>query len=236
MIRIAVVEDDPTVRKQLADDITRFFTGREQTCSLTLFSDGDEILDGYTARYDAILLDIQMRRIDGLETAKAIRRMDENVILVFVTNLSEYAIRGYGVRALDFLLTPVNYYMLEQLLERIELELMRRAHQYITLSCEDGMIREDLRDVVFIESDKHNLEIHTVSQNRRIRDTISHFEKLLPQSGFFRCNNGCIVNLAFIERVSRAELTVGGTTLPISRGRYKDFMDALSAYWGGQPV
>ena len=91
-----------------------------------MFSDGDEILDDFRADYDLILL-------DGLETAEKIRELDRNVYLVFVTNLANYAIRGYSVQAFDFVLKPVNYMMLKQLLQRID-KLVSSRQQAFCLS------------------------------------------------------------------------------------------------------
>ena len=117
MLRIAIVEDEASVRETLKSYIERFSEETGEHHVISEFQDGDEILDGYSAEYDLILLDIQMKRIDGYETAKKIRALDEDVILVFVTNMADYAIKGYGVRAMDFILKPVEYVMLRQVLK-----------------------------------------------------------------------------------------------------------------------
>lgn len=232
MMRIAIVEDNAAVRHQLREYIMRYFSD-DTGYSIAEFEDGDGILFQYSSEYDLILLDIQMKNINGLETARAIRRLDDRVILVFVTNLAEYAIKGYGVKAMDFILKPVNYYMLEQLLSRAEAELRRQERRFVMVSSDDGIVRLDMADILYVENEKHNLNIHTPRKVWRIRDTMTHFEQLLSEGSFFRCNNGCIVNLAHVKRVSRSELTIGETTLPISRGRYRDFMEALSGDLGG---
>ena len=75
----------------------------------SVFSDGDEILEGYAANYDIILLDIQMRRMDGMRAAERIRELDTDVILIFVTQMVNFAVRGYAVNAMDFLVKPISY-------------------------------------------------------------------------------------------------------------------------------
>lgn len=107
-MHIAVVEDQPEVRTCLAEYIERYFTENGTPYRITMFSDGDEILEDYQADYDLILMDIQMARMDGMRAAEKIRQLDEDVYLVFVTNLRNYAIKGYSVQAMDFLLKPVN--------------------------------------------------------------------------------------------------------------------------------
>ena len=119
-MRLAIVEDDDKVRQQLQTYVLQYFQGRENDVDIHLFADGDEILEDYAADYDLIFLDIQMKRLDGLATAERIRERDEDVYLVFITNLANYAIRGYAVHALDFILKPVNFLMLRQVLMSVE--------------------------------------------------------------------------------------------------------------------
>ena len=76
---------------------------------LTTFEDGEEIVTDYRAAYDIILLDVQMRHMDGMAAAEAIRKADKDVILIFITNMAQFAIRGYAVDALDYVLKPVPY-------------------------------------------------------------------------------------------------------------------------------
>ena len=90
--------------QQLQTYVLQYFQGRENDVDIRLFADGDEILEDYAADYDLIFLDIQMKRLDGLATAERIRERDEDVYLVFITNLANYAIHGYAVHALDFIL------------------------------------------------------------------------------------------------------------------------------------
>ena len=102
MIRIAIVEDDKAVQTQLAEYIRRYERQFGRMFELSLFDDGDEIVSDYKAVYDIILLDVQMRRMDGMATAERIRQMDKDVLLIFITNMAQFAIRGYAVDALDY--------------------------------------------------------------------------------------------------------------------------------------
>ena len=119
-MRIAIVEDDLQERERIAALTGKYFDERGKAYHIQAFSDGDELLEDYRTGWDLILLDIRMARLDGMTTAEMIRQMDRDVLLVFVTNMAHYAIKGYGVRALDFLLKPVNARMLEQVLAQAE--------------------------------------------------------------------------------------------------------------------
>jgi len=235
-MRIAIVEDDEAMQRQLSGYLSDFYRERGGSCQITTFADGDEILENYKAAYDLIFLDIHMQRVDGMKTAEKIRQLDENVFLVFVTNLANYAIRGYSVGALDFLLKPVNYLMLKQLLIRVDKLMAARDKRFITLPTEKGMARLDVGQVYYVETEGHNLNIYTSQGIYRQRESMKNMESTLSGYHFARCNNCYLVNLAQVQRVEKSMVVVGDHELAISRPRYKQFMDALTRYLGGGKV
>lgn len=232
-MRIAIVEDDLNEQQRLAALTKQYFDAQGSPCQITLFSDGDELLESYRANWDLILLDIQMKRLNGMEAAEMIRRQDKDVFLVFVTNMAHYAIKGYGVRALDFLLKPVNYRMLEQVLRQVEHLLAERTKKSIALPTHKGMVRLDVSDIYYAEVENHILSVVTAQGTFRLRGTISGIEETLAPYDFFRCNNCYLVNLAHVTRVEPGVAAVGGHELAVSRPRQKKFMEALTRYIGG---
>ena len=231
-MHIAIVEDDENVRQQLSAYIDKFYEEDARKYRLSVFSDGDEILEDYKADYDLILLDIQMKHLDGVETAEKIRSLDRDVYLVFVTNLANYAIKGYAVQAFDFILKPVNYMMLKQLLQRIDKLVSTRQQRYVTLPTDLGLTRIDVNHITYVETEAHFLIIKTDEGEYRMRDTMKNMETVLGKYGFFRCNNCYLVNLKHVERVDGSSILVNGEELAISRPRYKAFMETLTRYWG----
>ena len=231
-MHIAIVEDDAGVRQQLTAYIGQFYGGDAGRYRLSVFSDGDEILDGYRADYDLILLDIQMKLIDGLQTAEGIRKLDKDVLIVFVTNLANYAIKGYSVQAFDFVLKPVNYMMLRELLQRVEKTAAMRQQRYITLPTDQGLSRIEVNRIRCVETDGHFLVIRTDDGDYRMRETMKNLEKEMDKYGFFRCNSCYLVNLRHVDRVDGSTVYVHGNELTISRSRYKPFMETLTRYWG----
>ena len=232
-MHIGVVEDEEAVRKQLTTYIDRYFEGDPQRYRISTFEDGDEILDNYSASYDLILLDIQLPRLNGMETAQRIRKLDENVYLIFVTNMANYAIKGYSVNALDFVLKPVNYLMLKALLSKVEKKLKDRASTYITLPTEKGMARVNVREITFVETRNHLSVVHTDHGDFTLRESMKNIEEMLKDQPVFRCNNCYLVNLSRVEGVESNEAIVAESHLTISRPRYKAFMEALTRYIGG---
>ena len=126
MAKIAVVEDNTAVREELCGFIAKY--AQESGCKLdvTPFADGSQIVEPYRPGFDIIFLDIEMPRLGGMPTAERIRQLDPEVVLIFVTNMAQYAIRGYEVDALDFVLKPVSYYQFSTKLERALQRIQRR--------------------------------------------------------------------------------------------------------------
>lgn len=235
-MRIAIVEDQAQERERLASFVRRYFEEQGRNCQLTLFEDGDDMLETERPEWDLIFLDIQLQRLDGMKTAEMIRQRDKDVLIVFVTSMAHYAIKGYGVRALDFLLKPINYRMLEQVLMQAERLLRERQTKTITLPLQKGMVRLDVADIYYVEVESHILSVVTRNETLHLRGTISNIEEMLREDGFFRCNNCYLVNLAHVSRVERGTAVVGGHTLSISRPRQKKFMEALTRYIGGSEM
>ena len=235
-MRIAIVEDDANVQQQLTTYIGKFYEEDPTRFKLSVFSDGDEVLEDFRADYDLILLDIQMKHLNGLETAEKIRQLDRDVYLVFVTNLANYAIKGYSVQAFDFILKPINYMMLKQLLQHVDKLVSARQQRYVTLPTDLGLTRINVNHIYYVETEAHFLIIKTDQGEYRMRDTMKNMEAALEKYGFFRCNNCYMVNLKHVDRVDGSTLYVNGEKLAISRPRYKAFMETLTKYWGGNQI
>ncbi|MBR1813100.1 MAG: response regulator transcription factor [Lachnospiraceae bacterium] len=127
MIRIAVVEDEKEYSDQLFSYLERFRKETHQAVSAELFCDGMSFLDEYKGDFDIVFMDIAMPHMNGLEAAKKLRQVDGIVCLIFITTLAQYAIRGYEVDALDFLVKPVTYELFRLKLEKALFYLKGKA-------------------------------------------------------------------------------------------------------------
>ena len=108
MLRIAIVEDDRNYIQQLQRYLQRYSQESEQAMDISVFTDGDEITEGYRPVYDIILMDVEMSFMNGMTAAQEIRKLDPEVVIIFITNMVQYAIQGYSVGALDYVLKPVS--------------------------------------------------------------------------------------------------------------------------------
>lgn len=118
MIKIAIVEDEQLYAKQLHEYLRKYEKENGEAIEVTIYSDGDQIVEKYQSQYDIILMDIEMKFMDGMSAAEEIRKIDTEVVIIFITNMTQYAIRGYAVDALDYVLKPVSYFALSQRLNR----------------------------------------------------------------------------------------------------------------------
>lgn len=232
-MRIAIVEDERKVQKQLVGYIHQYEKEKEEKFEIAVFSDGDEITHEYQSIYDIIFLDIQMERMDGMKAAEEIRKFDKDVIIVFITNMANYAIKGYSVDAMDFLLKPISFFALSQQLQNAMERVKLNKKKYLLLPVENGVERLDASKIMYIESINRRLIVHSEQNNYIIYNTLKKLENELKGQYFFRCNNCYLVNLSYVEGVKNNMVIVKGQQLQISRPRKKAFMSALADYVGG---
>lgn len=235
MIHIAIVEDDPRYQKQLSDFIAQYQADHGEQFKISLYANGMEIVEHYALNYDIILLDIQMELMDGMETAQRIREIDKDVVLIFITNLPQFALQGYEVEALSYLLKPINSFAFAQELHRAVVRVKEtRSEAYLHIMQKNGLLRLTASHITYVESQGNDVIYHTLEGDYTARDSLKGVEEKLPANAFYRCNNCYLVNLAQVERVNKNEVVVAGAQLQISRLRKKGFMEALAAYVGGK--
>lgn len=232
MIRIAIVEDDDIYKEQLIEFLNRFKHDTGESIEVTTYSDGDEIVQNYTSSFDIILMDIQMNFMDGMSAAEEIRKMDSKVVIIFITSTAQYAIKGYEVDALDYILKPISYFAFSQRLKRAIDRMKKREDQYITINVKGGLQRIKVRDIYYIESQGHNLIFYTKWGELISTGTMKEIDELLSKLYFFRGNRGYLINLEHVDGMKDGCAMVRGEMLLISRSRKNAFMEALTSYWG----
>jgi len=232
MIRIAIVEDELMYAKQLESFLRQYEEKEQETFEINMYSDGDEIVEDYKAQFDIILLDIQMQFMDGMTTAEAIRKVDTKVIIIFITNLRQYAIRGYEVDALDYVVKPISYFAFSQRLSRAIKRLKKRTQHTIVIKIRRGVARIDAADIYYVESQNHTLIYHVAGNNIESSGTMKDAENMLSEFNFCRGNKGYLINLAHVDSVQDSFAVVRGEKLLLSRPRRNAFMEALTNYWG----
>ena len=205
MIKIAIVEDEAMYAKQLEEFLHQYEKENGEAFDITIYSDGDQIVNKYQSQYDIILMDVEMKFMDGMSAAEEIRKVDTEVVIIFITNMAQYAIRGYAVDALDYVLKPVSYFAFSQRLSRAIGRMKKRETKMI---------------------------LHTILGDYETTGTMKEMEDKLADLNYCRGNKGYLINLAHVDGITDGCAMVKGERLVLSRARKKEFMEELTKYWG----
>lgn len=230
MVRIALVEDDAGYRQELTAFLNRFSQEYGENFAISTFSDGAEIADGYRAGFDIILMDIAMPYMNGMRAAEAIRKVDDDVVIIFLTNSPQYAMKGYSVDALDYVLKPVSYFAFSQRIQRALDRRKKRERKFISVLFRGGMRKIEVSQIAYVEVLDHDLTYHTQTETLSAKGTLSEAEALLGSDLFFRCNKCYLVNLEYVDGVEDNDILIGKERIQVSRARKKALLDALNNY------
>lgn len=233
MLRIAVVEDDSDMNELIQSYIRQYRQERQLQINIAVFHNGSEIAERYDPVYDVILLDIEMPEMDGMEAARRIREQDPDVVLMFITNIAQYAVEGYSVGALDFVLKPLDYYGFSLRLTRAIDRAKRRAGERILLAMPDRSVLLDVREIYYVDIQSRVLCYHTERGDFTLRGTMKAAEEQLAAQHFAKCSYWYLVNLRHVTEVRKDTVVVAGTRLEISRRNRSAFLTALTNYVGG---
>lgn len=234
MLKIAVVEDQPETRECLCRYIHQYTAEQGIAAEILPFADGAEIAEGYTPGFDILFMDVEMPQLGGLGAAEKIRAVDPDVVLVFVTNMAQYAIRGYEVDALDYVLKPVDYYPFCTKLSRAIQRVQRKKGGQVALQLAGGgMQLLDTGEIYYLETRSRMLYYHTAKGEFAVRGSLQGAEKQLTVYHFVRCNQCYLVNLQYVKGVENDFALVGEDRLEISRRQRAAFLTAVASYIGG---
>lgn len=234
MLKIAIVEDEKQYQASLVEYLSKFEKIHKEQFIVRTFYDGIDILDDYQADYDVIFLDIHMKHQDGMTTARKIREKDENVIIIFITALAQYAIEGYKVHAMDFILKPVVYEQFEVTMEKI-LQTCRKYQREKQIIVSEGSGKRKLSsdEIFYIEVIGHEMFFYTGSGVfHRKGITLKEMAAELEEFHFVKSGQSQLVNLRYVEKISGDVVSVPGAEIYLSRSRKKDFLEAFAEYVG----
>ncbi len=232
-MKIAVLDDNKNITDLLTGYIEKF--GQENRISMqaVVYHHPNTFLSNYTHDYDLVLMDIEMPGLNGIDTAKELRRMDKRVVLIFITNMAQYAINGYEVEAVDFVVKPVAYADFSLKLNKAMRYIKQNNNKKIVLNTQEGIVNVLISDVFYVEVIRHYLVYHTVNGDYTVRGVMKETEKELADYHFARINQGYLANLKYVESIYGNVTKVAGKELSISRNKKSDFMLQFTRYVGG---
>ena len=188
-----------------------------------------DFISDYHPVWDLILLDIEMPLMNGIETARKIRQLDSDVLIIFVTCMAQYAIEGYSVRALDYVLKPVHYYSFASKMDQVMEILSTRQKKKLIIHARNEHIRLAPEQLLYVEVQNHTLCYHT--QQKLLYSTgnqsLTRLAEELANCGFARCHQAFLVNLQYVVRYDKNNVWLPNDMIPMSRSYYQSFTQAL---------
>lgn len=233
-MRVAIVDDVPSDAKRLEAYLRRYQEETGTEFQPEVYPSAERFLAEYAGRVELIIMDIDMPGINGVEAAQRLRAQGDEVALMFVTNMPQYALQGYSVDAIDYVLKPVAYTDFAMKLRKAERYIRRMQTVSLLLQTTEGRsVAVDSSEVFYVESSLHYCIYHTAQGDFRVRSSMTQAEAGLPASQFARCNTCYLVNLQKVREIGRDDVLVGTARLKISRGKRLEFLQRFTKYVGG---
>ncbi len=234
MLRVAIVEDEKEQSDALVKSLKTFGEETGNEFHPTLFNNAITFLEDYKAVYDIVFLDIKMPYMDGFEASKKLRELDKNVPLIFVTSLSQYAVKGYDVGAVGYILKPIDYYSLKLSLVRCLEKINVSKDEEFIFTVKGRVIKIKYKDIVYFEIIAHSLIIHTVGgETYTLYKALSEIEKELSNRKEFVRSNSCyIINLQHVTKIKGYTTYINGEELSVSHPRKRTLLQAFDEFVG----
>ncbi len=233
-MEVAIVDDVKEELELVQKYLMDFSRDYSENFQITAYETGEQFLEDFKEQFDLIIMDIDMPGINGIDTAREIRKNDEHVVLMFVTAMPQYALTGYEVDAIDYVIKPVAYPDFALKLKKaLRFVVMNKADEPLILQTNEGIVSLRISDIYYVESALHYCIYHTKDKEYRVRENISHAEKTLSPFSFARCNSGYLVALKKVRAIVKDDVHVGEFVLKISRGKKASFTEQFTRVLGG---
>lgn len=225
--RIAICDDEQNQIEYIASIVASWSAHEGHGCEIRTFASAEAFLFEYEEdkAYDILLLDVEMKNMNGIELAKRIRKDNNRAEIIFITSHFEFVGEGYEVDALHYLIKPISVEKLTQVLTKAA-EKLSVEPPSVVISCEGETVKLYESDILYVESFLHYIVIHTKDNEYKIKENISVFENKVSDV-FYRIHRSYLVSLKYITRISRTSVNIGNTELPLSRGKYDNINRAF---------
>lgn len=232
MIEIGICDDELSYREEIHYILKKIFKSYPINYNIYEFSSGEELLNNYPKELDILIMDIHMKNLNGMDTARRIRQFDSSLEIIFITSYSEFMQEGYEVKAYRYILKPINEKKISKNIIPCINQSMKNKHNYLTIKVKNHIDRIKIDSIIYIETDKPNILIYTHDNVYSTRMSISKMDKKLSEFGFFRCHNSYIVNLKLIQTMNGISVSLEGMDIPVSKYRIKELKLAITNILG----
>ena len=233
MIKTAIVEDEEPAFQTLKEYLEKFGKENNVEFSITHYSEGLSFLEECEG-YDLVFMDIELPNLNGMDIATKLREKDARVALIFVTNMVQYAIRGYSVDAIDYVLKPIQYNRFYSLMMKVSRVISANQERELVLKTTAGVKKIPLSTLLYVQITDHLLIYKTETEELEAWGSLANAEKELPAEMFCGCNNSTIINLKQVTSFDKefVYLTKSRIEISVSRSKRKGVLQLLNAQMG----
>ncbi|MCR8745707.1 LytR/AlgR family response regulator transcription factor [Romboutsia lituseburensis] len=219
---IVICDDEDIHRNIIIDYLSKVFSS--EPYELVEFNSGEELLKNYPEKIDILLLDVHMKCMNGIETAKKIRKFDTNVKIIFITAIAEFMQQGYEVNAFRYLLKPINYNDFSKHMMQCRKDIISNIEKYITIyEIDEGKtVIISISSILYIESQCRVVLIHTYSKVYKTRESITNLESDLKEYLFYRCHRAYLVNINKVNAINKNSIFIEDNEIMVSRYKMKN--------------
>lgn len=221
MWNIAIIEDEEVMSNQIISYFNKYGEENNDSFSFAVFNNAETFLKNYDKEYSLILMDINLPGMNGMECVKKLREIDETVLVIFVTNLSQFAVDGYEVKAFDFIVKPISYYNFSLKLKRALSHLTSLNNYELVVTTKDNKYFININQLVYIEICNHTIIYHLVNEEIKRSGTLKSLYTNLKKHHFAFCNQCYLVNLAFVKGINDGFLLINNEKIRIASSRKK---------------
>lgn len=229
-LRVAICDDEKYFREEIKRLVEQYLKEKKIIFCIDLFTSGLEFCsdDNNLQQYDIIFLDIGMKEMNGMETAYAIREKNQNVDIVFITIMMDYALEGYRVDAVRYILKDDLESLLPECMDTI---LQKKQEKEMEFPFVGGKRKVLLKEILFIESKSHQLWFERTRENLYMYCQINDLELILSNYDFVRTHQSFLVNLVHIEKINNYLLYLSnGAEIPVTKQRYAKVKEQYLSY------
>lgn len=229
MLLVSIIDPSKEDVTHLSALIERYFRRSGTAYVQCVYQSGMEFVRS-AENSDIVFLETNLEKLDGLETARIIRKLGNEAQLIFIARGAEMAIHGYSVDALDYLLKPVEPAAVERALDKAVRRLSSRSCAYLALKLPNGTASISTNDITYVEVFDHNLVYHTTGGDYTVRGRLGDVYEQLDHDYFLACNRSFIVNLRYVTEICTDHVILNGTKISVSKSHRKEIQSRFSAF------
>lgn len=222
MYYIAVCDDEKLFSDSVRHILYTIFFEYGEDVVINCF-DSIEKLEADKQRYNLLILDILLGEENGIEYAEKLRERGVETDIIFITSSPEFALAGYSVYPVDYILKPVNERKLRESVGRC-LKKRQNVPALLINSKELGKVKVSVDEIAYCEVMRTDIVVHRINgSDITMVGTFSEFCSKLPKKEFYRCHRSFVVNMKCVERIDRYSFTLQkGDTVPIAKNSYNE--------------